>query len=429
MLNSFTRHFNETVFRGPDNEGGGGNDLETPLDTGGDAGGDGSDAGGTGGPAGDGEGGSEKPLSVREQLKASIEEVRADEEGRTKTPKKDVKTGKFQAAPKPGEAPPEGGEAPPPASVTPAPADLPPEAKAEWDKTPPAMQAAFIKRGQEMAAGVDQLKQRYNLIDQAIAPHNDALRQMNATPADAVNRMFLWFKALAGNPAQSFPALAKSMGIDWTKLAGPAAPPAAGAAAPPAGAEGAGGAPPVTEIPAPVKEYIGNLENQLRQLSGVVNQIGGQFGNMQQSFQTQSEAKTRENLSIWAKDKAHFEDVRQDMAKLIETQVVPLKENGEVDLDTAYERAIYFNPEVRKKVLAEQQQADQVARQQTQDAATTAQQTQVGRARKAAVSLPASSTPGATQGNRAVVTKKPGQKTPVRESLRQAIQQIRDQEA
>lgn len=421
MLSSFARHFNETVFRGPDGVDGGG-DVENVLDTGGVAGADGGDADGTDGAVGAGENEPEKPLSVREQLKASIEEVRADEEGKTKTPKKDAKTGKFQAAPKPGEVTP----VEPPAPVVAAPADLPAEAKAEWDKTPPAIQAAFIKRGQEMAAGVEQLKQRYNLIDQAIAPHNDALRQMNATPADAVNRMFLWFKALAGNPAQSFPALAKSMGIDWTKLAAPpAAVPVPGStAAPP---EGTGAAPPVTEIPAPVKEYIGNLENQLKQLSGVVNQIGGQFGNMQQSFQTQSEAKTRENLSIWAKDKPHFEEVRQDMAKLIETQVVPLKDNGEVDLDTAYERAIYFNPEVRKKVLAEQQQADLAARQQTQDAATTAQQTQVGKARKAAVSLPASSTPGATQGNRAAVTKKPGQKTPVRESLREAIQQLRDQ--
>lgn len=423
MLRSIARHFNETVFRGPDNEGGGGDALENVSDGGGEAG----DAGGTDSTVADGgEGDSQKPLSVREQLKASIEEVRADEEGKTKTPKKDSKTGKFQAAPKPGEAPPEGTE-PPPASATPAPADLPPEAKAEWDKTPPAVQAAFIKRGQDMQAGVDQLKQRYNLIDQAIAPHNDALRQMNATPADAVNRMFLWFKALAGSPAQSFPALAKSMGIDWTKLVGPAAPAAGTAPAPVAGAEGTGTAPPVTEIPAPVKEYIGNLEHQLQQLSGVVNQIGGQFGNMQQSFQTQSEAKTRENLSIWAKDKTHFEEVRQDMAKLIETQVVPLKENGEVDLDTAYERAIYFNPEVRKKVLAEQQQADLAARQQTQNAATTAQQTQVGKARKAAVSLPTSSSPGAAQGNRTVAAKKPGQKTSVRDDLRLAIQQLREQ--
>ena len=411
MLSSFARHFNETVFRGPDNEGGGG-DVENVLDTGGDVGSDGGDVGGTDGVVGDGEGESQKPLSVREQLKASIEEVRADEESKAK-PKKDAKTGKFQAALKSGEVVP---PIEPPAPTVAAPVDLPPEAKAEWDKTPPAMQAAFIKRGQDMAAGVEQLKQRYSLIDQAIAPHTDALRQMNATPADAVNRMFLWFKALAGNPAQSFPALAKSMGIDWVKLAGPpvAAPVPGSTAAPP---EGTGVAPPTTEIPAPVKEYIGNLEQQLQQLSGVVNQIGGQFGNMQQSFQSQSEAKTRENLNIWAKDKPHFEAVRQDMAKLIETQVVPLQANGEVDLDTAYERAIYFNPEVRKKVLAEQQQAVQAARQQTQ----------VGKARKAAVSLPASSTPGATQGNRAAVNKKPGQKTPVRESLREAIQQLRDQ--
>ena len=111
------------------------------------------------------------------------------------------------------------------------------------------------------------------------------------------------------------------------------------------------------------------------------------------------------------------------MAKLIETGVVPLKD-GQVDLDTAYERAIYFNPEVRAKVLAEQQQANQAAQQVSKDAATAAQQTQVSRARKASVSLPASTTPGAANG---AVKPKPGQKLSVRDSLKQAVSQLREQ--
>src|SRR6266446_6435911 len=101
MLSSFARHFNETVFRGPDGVDGGG-DVENVLDTGGVAGSDGGDADGTDGVAGAGENEPEKPLSVREQLKASIEEVRADEEGKTKR-SEEAKTGKFQAVPKPGE--------------------------------------------------------------------------------------------------------------------------------------------------------------------------------------------------------------------------------------------------------------------------------------------------------------------------------------
>src|SRR6202035_2431851 len=110
---------------------------------------------------------------------------------------------------------------------------------------------------------------------------------------------------------------------------------------------GSGTAP---EIPEPVRQYVGSLETQVRQLSDVVQQIYGRFGSVEQNLNSQNMARIQENLYIWARDKPHFNDVRMDMAKLIETGVIPLKD-GQVDLDTAYERAIYFNPEVRAKVL------------------------------------------------------------------------------
>jgi hypothetical protein len=415
MLNSLTRHFNETVFRGPDNEGGGGDGETVTNDLGGDAGG----ADDSGGGVADGEvGQGDEKLTVREQLKKAIAET---SEPPAKSKKE--KSGRFGDRPVPGQTAAKADDtaplAPPPApAAISAPASLPKEAAAEWEKTPPAIQAAFVKREQDMEKGVAELKQRYNLIDQAIAPHNDALRQMNATPADAVNRMFLWFKALAGRPAESFPALAQSMGIDWKRLTSPQAAPADQAAAQ---GTGSGTAP---EIPDPVRQYVGSLESQVRQLSDVVQQIYGRFGNVEQNLNSQNMARTQENLNFWSKDKPHFNDVRMDMAKLIETGVIPLKD-GQVDLDTAYERAIYFNPEVRVKVLAEQQQANQAVQQKSQDAATTAQQTQVTKARKAGVSLPASTTPGAANGE--FTRKKPGEKLSVRDSLKASIAQLRDQ--
>lgn len=410
------RNFNESIYRAPDNEGGGGADVEDTLDTGGSDDTGGVDDGGAE-PSDEGsEGG--KPLSVREEIKKAMAGAAADADGKKPVRDKSGRFGDRQAAPKEGDQP---APAPAPvASATPAPESLPKEAKAEWDKTPPAVQAAFVKREQDMAAGVEQLKQRYTLIDQAIAPHNDALRQMNATPADAVNRMFLWFKALAGKPADAFPALAQSMGVDWKTLIGgqqqqPGAPePAANTA----------GAP---EIPEPVKAYVGQLEQRLQQLTTYVQQVDGRFGNVEQNINTQNQARTEENLNLWSKDKTYFDEVRIDMAKLIETGVVPLK-NGQVDLDTAYERAIYFNPEVRAKVLAEQQQANVQVQQQSRQAATTAQQTQVNKSRKAGVSLPASTTPGSTNGSLGgAAKKKPGEKLSVRDSLKAAVAQLRDQ--
>jgi hypothetical protein len=405
MLSSLTRHFNESVFRGPDDEGG--SASEDVVDLGGNDGdlsGD-ADSGDDGGEGGE----SDKPLSVRDQIKSAMAE--ASEQPEVKA--KDKKTGRFEKTAKPEQAP----VAAPVTPTIAAPESLPKEAKAEWDKAPEAIKAAFVKREQDMARGVQELKSRYDLIDQAIAPHTDALRAMNATPADAVHRMFLWFKALAGKPEVAFQELAKSMGVDWARIAGnqPQAPAAPGAAAP------TGTAP---EIPEPVKQYVGGLENQVKQLSQVVNQIYGGFTGIQNSMNTQNEARTRENLSIWSKDKPHFEEVRQDMAKLIETGVVPLKD-GQVDLDTAYERAIYFNPDVRAKVLAAQQQANTQVQQEAVTAATTARQGQVNKARKAAVSLPVS-TPGA--GNSPTQAKrKPGQRTSVRDSLKEALSSLRDQ--
>lgn len=408
LLRSLNRHMNN-VFRGPDDELGSAGVDGDVIDTGDETGG--VDDGGEPEP--------DRPLTVREELKKAIAES-SDPEPRPKVDKsKRFADRTKQAAPEPAST-----SETPPAPAEPeiaAPEALSKEAKEAWKDAPLAVKQAFIKREEDMARGVGELKQRYALIDQAIQPHTDALRQMNATPADAVNRMFLWFKALAGRPSEAFPALAQSMGLDWKQVTGTPQ-----QAAPPADPNAPPTAPAAPEIPEPVKNYIGQLEAQMGQLAQYVQSLGGHIGGIQNTFQEQSEAKTRENLSIWSQGKPHFEAVRADMATLIQSGAIPLKANGEVDLDTAYERAIYFNPEVRAKVLAEQAAANSQVQQQSQEAATTAKTQQVVKARKAAGgSLPASTTPG--QANGSAPQRKPGQRLSVRDSLKQAMQQLRDQ--
>lgn len=423
LLRSITRHLNDTVFRGPDDESGSGAVNDT-------------DDVGSGGvsdvDAGDADGGSsddqpQEPLSVRDQIKRSMEEVAGEQQQK---PPKDPKTGRFQrqrgkeAAPAAQDAAP-APAATPQADDIPAPASLGPEAKAAWSNAPKEIKEAFIKREADMQKGVDELRQRYALIDQAIAPHTDALRQMNATPQEAVNRMFLWFKALGGTPQEAFPALAKSMGLDWAKLV---ADTAGQQQQQPAAQQGQGD-PAATqdEIPEAVKSYIGRLEQQLQNLGGMVQQVGGRFQTLEEQAQAQNLARTTENLNQWAKDKPHFDAVRVEMANLLQSGMIPLLANGQVDLDTAYERAIYFNPEVRAKVLAEQQQANQQAQQEAEQAATTANQQQVEKARKASVSISSRNPPGAGNMQPGAVKKKPGQRMSVRESLKAAVAELRDQ--
>lgn len=407
MLRGFRSAYMSSVFRGPENEGGADvGDAGVDLgDVGGGADVDGGDnPDGDDAPAESAEGsedqGSKKPLSVREQLKKTIAEAQAGDGTQVKPAK--------QAKPK-QEAKPatqQQGQQQPTAVAPPN--SLAKELHAEWAKAPKAIQDAFIKREQDMQRGVDELKQRYSKIDEALAPHSDALRQMNATPGEAVDRMFQWFKALSNSPGNAFPALASSFGFDWAKVV---------QAAQGAQQQGQQGQ-QAEEIPPSVKNYIGQLEQRLAQLDGRFNGIATdiQQSNMQ---------KTQENLAIWSKDKEFFEDVRKDMATMIQGGLIPLKENGQVDLDTAYERAIYFNPDVRAKVLAKQQQADTQAQQQATQAATTARQQQATKARKAASSIPTSNAPGnpaASQGQ-----KKPGQRMSVRDSLQAAVAQLRDQ--
>lgn len=419
LLRSIARHFNDTVFRGPDDEGGSGAGGDTDNDlsvTGSDA-----DIGGDNGDPAEVE--SQEPLTVREQIKKSMEEVAGEQPEKVA---KDPKTGRFaRKAAKAGEAPsadPVQQQAAPPADDIPVPASLSPEAKTAWANAPKEIKEAFIKREADMQRGVDELKQKYALIDQAIEPHRDSLRQMNATPQEAVNRMFLWFKALGGTPKEAFPALAQSMGLDWNQLVGTIGGQQQQAPADPAAAPAEG-----AEIPAPVKEYIGKLEQQLQTLGGMVQQVGGRFQSFEEQAQQQNMARTTENLNQWAKDKPHFESVRTDMAGMLQSGMIPLLPNGQVDLDTAYERAIYFNPEVRAKVLAEQQQANQQVQQQTEEAATTANQQQVEKARKASVSIPSRGTPGPGNAAPGAVKKKAGQKMSVRDSLKAAMAELRDQ--
>ena len=118
----------------------------------------------------------------------------------------------------------------------------------------------------------------------------------------------------------------------------------------------------------------------------------------------------------WAKDKPHFEKVRVLMSQLIASGAVPLKE-GRVDLDGAYDAAIYANPEVRGTVQAEQAKAAAAATAAAAAKEKAAQQAAADKARKTSVSL-SPSAPG-----QPVVGKNKKSGKSVRESLMQAIEE------
>lgn len=284
-----------------------------------------------------------------------------------------------------------------------APAFLSKEAKAEWAKVPAATQAAILKREADFTKGVEALKGQYSNLDRVLAPRLDLIKRTGHQPHEAVNQLFAWFEALSANPDVAFPALAQSFNYDIKRVLGQ----------PQEAAKEAKDQIDPAAIPPAVDQYVKSLEAKVTQLASQVNE---QLGSIQNNFAQQSQTRTNEMLGNWAKDKHHFESVREDMARLIYSGY-GLKEDGSVDLDTVYDRALYGNPQTRTQILQEQQAVADKARKDKELAERKAQKDQADKARRAGVGI-STSAPGSMAS-----PKKPDSK--VRKSVRQSLEEAR----
>jgi hypothetical protein len=309
-------------------------------------------------------------------------------------------------------APGEGEVAPEAAKpVVAAPEGFSAEAKAAWASTPPAVQAAIGKRITDMERGVQELKGRYSQIDQALAPHLDAIRSVNQSPPQAIAQLFGWFQALSANPKVAFPALVQSFNMRPEDVFEGLGQAAQGQPQP--------GEQPPGEIPPQLQQFINDQSTKIAQLEQAVTQ---KFGALENTFAQQSQAKTDEILANWSTGKPHFENVRHLMAHLIGSGAVPLKE-GKVDLDRAYEMAIYADPNVRSQVLTAQQEEQKKQAATKAAAEKKAQQDAADKARRAAVSITGAA-PGAPGAPLKGANAK--QRKSVRESINDAMQQLQD---
>lgn len=350
------------------------------------------------------------PGSGRSSLRKSLEKGFADNRRKEqpKAPKKSTRVaGGAEIEPteveeeiSEGETP-EGQETP----QTAAPEAFSKEAKAEWAKTPANVQSAILKREADVQKGVDELKAKYKDIDTVLAPHMQAIRQNGHSPAQAVNQLFSWFQALSVNPDVAFPALAKSFGHDITKFVG----------AKPADTQQPQ---PQPTDPQTTPDWQKYLDDQMKK---VQETVGQELTGFKTYFQQQNEAKTNEVLFNWSKDKPHFEEVRQLMAQFIQSGAVPLK-NNQVDLDGAYEMALYANPEVRAKLLAEKDAAAEKARRDRAAAIKKKQEEEALKARRAGANIG-----GGAPGDAAPTGGKPkGRGKSVRESLLESLSEARE---
>lgn len=232
---------------------------------------------------------------------------------------------------------PEGNTTAAPQSSVGAPQAWKAEEKAIWDGLPDAAKAAIHRRETDTAKGVQELRTRYQDIDAAVAPYSAVMKQNNVSPAQAIQKLFQWNMELAGpNKVAAFKQLAQSHGID----------PATLATAPTPGAQDA-----THTIPDSLQPVISNLEARLR--------------GFESSVAAQQSMTAQQTWANWSKGKPHVEQVRALMANLVNSDLAlmqagqpqvsnTIKDNN-IDMDAAYDAAIYAHPEVRQLVMQEQQ--------------------------------------------------------------------------
>lgn len=298
-----------------------------------------------------------------------------------------------------------------------APQGFPKEAKAEWAKTPEVVRAAILKRVEDMDKGVSQLKQSYADLDTAFKPYDQVLQAHGKSRAEGTKQLFDWFLALARSPDQAFPALMQSFRYDPRRLLAALQ----GQQQPPTQQQQPQGQQGQPKIDPAIMELFQQFAGQVDQkLNGVMGNFDQRFGAVNTNLEHQMLSKSQEILDQWSRGKPYFEDVRQEMARMINTGLY--KYENVSDLDRIYDAAVHMNPDVRNKYLGDVAAKRRAEREEKRKAELAAQQAEADRARRAGNSSLAGGAPGelGIGGGRKVAGKKS-----VRESLNDALEEAR----
>jgi hypothetical protein len=305
----------------------------------------------------------EKPLSIRDSIKAAMEE--------TDTPKLERdrdEGGRFAKAsePKAVDAAPKTEPQPAvhvdpvvtaPTQIAEPTAKAPPgwsaEAKASFNTLPAHVQAAVAKREQEVDNGFRVL-QEYKGLEE----FTPLLRQNNTTYAEVMRRAIGWEHAIQTDPVNAVMHAARIAGLDIT--------------------------------------VNGRAQQAAPQ------QFQQQQPNVEQTVEHVLRKRDTENqISAFINDPANAfvsDSVLEDMATLIKTG----RANG---LKDAYEAACWLNPDIRTQLISKQVPAP---------VDTHSQRAAVDQARKASRSITGTSAPGPSANGG-------DQPTSIRDSLKQAF--------
>ncbi|QND39099.1 hypothetical protein HB771_17360 [Rhizobium leguminosarum bv. viciae] len=333
----------------------------------------------------------EKPISIRDSLRAAIDSAdgnvsassstdrQRDEHGRfaPKEPDKGATVPAAQqaaaASPKPADAPAAAAaqtpavapEQQPAATTHRVPPGWAPEAKAQFGALPPEVQAAISKREQEVDNG-------FRVLQDYKGPEEftPIVRQAGTTHADVMRKAIDWEQSLIRDPINTVIHVAGMAGVNLQAL-------------------------------------VAGQQDQIlqRRPQQAQQQPTPQPVNVEATVEQvlrKRDTETQVNAFISDPANVHAEAVLDDMVALISA-------GRASSLKDAYDAACWMRPDIRQQLISQAAPANTVQDQTSQRAAAADQ------ARRASRSISGSSAPGPTRGAGA------GQPTSIRDSLRSAL--------
>ena len=260
-------------------------------------------------------------------------------------------------------------------NVEKAPAGWKPTVREHWEGLPDEVKQEVMKREREIddrLRETTQARQFAQAIQQTLSPYQHFIKAEGSNPVQAIDNLMGTAAALrtgnADQVADLVTQITNQFGINRfgkdmfiqkldQKLSG--------------------------SQPPPESPEIAALKQQYEQELAPLKQMQQQMQQQQTYFQQQEQQATQAELQKFAAQAEFLNDVRTDMADLID---LAAQKGQELSLQEAYDRACWAHPEIRN-VLTRRQQSEQA-----QQVNETAQ-----RAKRAAVSVNGSAPPAHTQ--------------------------------
>jgi hypothetical protein len=189
-----------------------------------------------------------------------------------------------------------------------APQSLPDDVKKVWSTLPPEVQQVWAKRESEATQKITTDGQRIKALssfEEALAPFQARLQQVQAPPAEYVRRLAAADQMLASNPLQGIQEVARLYGIDLRQA--------------------------VTGQPDPSSA-----------LHSKIHELETRLSEREQADQQARLNAANQQIEQFKKDRPYFDEATDMMDKLI-------RSGAAKGLEDAYDMAINAHPEIRAK--------------------------------------------------------------------------------